>query len=504
MPKTRRTLVALLLSSTITACSAGHTATQSSEYSADEPGTVVIGLSTAPASLDFTTTAGAAIPQALMGNVYEGLVRINQAGRIEASLAQSWDISPDGTQYTFHLREGVRFSNGKLFDASSAKFSIDRVQSDAWTNGLKKHMDVVRSTEALDDHTLRVTLKRRSNSWLWDMGTLVGAMMHPSAVDLLDTQPVGTGPYQVERWAVGESLALKARSDYWGSHPSNERAVLRYFSDPTTLSNAVRSHQVNAVVGLQSPELLDSLRADPNLDVEVGTTNGEVLLSMNNQRAPFSDIRVRQAVMYGVDRQAIIDTTWEGFGVDTGGVPAPPTDPWFYQSDRYPFDPQRARALMEEAGAVGTNVTISVPTLPYATAASELLYSQLSDIGFNVTLESTEFPAVWLSKVLKGQDYDLSLIAHVEARDIPTLFGTPGYYLGYEDARTEAILDQADTVPPEEYVSTMRAAVKRIMEQAAADTLYNLPSIIVSDDVTGIPVNSISDGLLLAPVKKEH
>ncbi|AZA08775.1 ABC transporter substrate-binding protein [Corynebacterium pseudopelargi] len=503
MPQLRTAAAALALTCGIAACSAGETATQTSQYSADTPGTVVIGLSTAPASLDFTTTAGAAIPQALMDNVYEGLVRISQTGRIEAALAQRWEISDDGKTYTFHLRQGVTFSNGEPFDANTAKFSIDRVRSDAWSNGLKSKMDVVDSTRVIDSNTLEVTLKHRSNDWLWNMGTLVGAMMHPAGVDKLESQPIGTGPYEVERWAVGESLALKARADYWGEPAANERAVLRYFGDATALSNAVRTHDVNAVVGLQSPELLDAIRADESLSVEVGTTNGEVLLSMNNQRAPFDDVRVRQAVMYGVDRQAIIDTTWEGYGVDTGGVPAAPTDPWYYESQRFPYDRQRALALMKEANAIGTSITISVPSLPYAQTASELLYSQLSEIGFDVHIESVEFPAVWLSKVYQGKDYDLSLVAHVEARDIPTMFGTAEYYLGFNDAEVQRLLNQADTAAEDDYIPTMQQAIERIVDQAGADTLYNLPSIIVTKDVSGLPVNAVGDGLELAQVRKE-
>ncbi|MBL3950344.1 ABC transporter substrate-binding protein, partial [Bacteroides thetaiotaomicron] len=85
-------------------------------------------------------------------------------------------------------------------------------------------------------------------------------------------------------------------------------------------------------------------------------------------------------------------------------------------------------------------ITISVPSLPYAQVASEMIYSQLRDIGFEFSIESTEFPAVWLAKVLKGKDYDMSIVAHVEPRDIPTLFGNPDYYLGFDDEQVQQLL----------------------------------------------------------------
>ena len=308
----------------------------------------------------------------------------------------------------------------------------------------------------------------------------------------------------VDKWAVGTSLTMVARPDYWGGEIANDRAVFRYFGDAISLTNAVRSGTIDAAIGLQSPELLESLQADNNLVVEVGSTNGEVLLSMNNKRAPFTDVRVRQAVMYGVDRQAIIDTTWEGYGVETGGTPVPPTDPWYTGKSEYQFDPARARELMAEAGAVGTEITLSVPSLPYAQSASEILYSQLSDIGFKVKIESTEFPAVWLAKVLKGKNYDMSLIAHVEPRDIPHLFGNPDYYLGFDSPKVRELLAEADAAPEDEYAELMRQAVAEIMAQAGADTLFNLPMIVVTHNgITGIPRNSVADGLVLSGVKKE-
>ena len=159
---------------------------------------------------------------------------------------------------------------------------------------------------------------------------------------------------------------------------------------------------------------------------------------------------------------------------------------------------------MAEAGAVGTEITLSVPSLPYAQSASEILYSQLSDIGFKVKIESTEFPAVWLAKVLKGKNYDMSLIAHVEPRDIPHLFGNPDYYLGFDSPKVRELLAEADAAPEDEYAELMRQAVTEIMAQAGADTLFNLPMIVVTHNgITGIPRNSVADGLVLSGVKKE-
>lgn len=485
----------------LSACHAGSTATSIGRISGSD--TIVVGTTSAPASLDFTTTGGAAIPQALMSNVYEGLVRITADGEVVPHLATSWEVSEDGTVYTFQLREDVTFSNGDEFTAETAAFSIGYVQ-DNWTNGLAAGMDAVVGTTVLAPHVLQVTLERPSNNWLWSMGTLIGAMMTPNGIDTLATDPVGTGPYTVAQWAVGESITFETRPDYWGPEPENATAAIRYFSDATATTNALQSGDVDLVWAMQAPELLDNL--PDNYDVAVGTTQGELLLSMNNRVAPFDDVRVRQAVMHAVDRRAIIDLVYEGHGTDTGGVPVPPSDPWYGKSDRYPVGPQRARQLLASAGYEPgeAEVTISVPSLPYAEATAEVLYSQLRDVGFDVELKSTEFPAVWLAEVMGDHDYQMSLIAHVEARDIPVLFGNPDYYLGFDSALVREELMLADTGPLSEQAGHMQAAVAEIMDQAGADTLLNVPNIVLSaPGVTGVEPDVVTDALPLAGISRQ-
>ncbi|RNE49608.1 ABC transporter substrate-binding protein [Corynebacterium alimapuense] len=491
---------ALAAALSMSACSAGSTATQVGRIA--DADSLVVGTTGVPASLDFTTTAGAAIPQAMMANIYEGLVRIDDDGQIEPLLATSWEVSEDRTVYTFQLREGVRFSDGSAFTADSAVFSINYVQ-DSWTNGLKSQMAVVSSAKALDEYTLQVSLTQPSHRWLWSMGTLTGAMFSPTGVDQLATNPVGTGPFTLERFAVGESVSLSARADYWGT-PAQQDASIRYFSDATSAVNALRSGDIDVVWSMQAPELLDNLPEE--YDVQVGTTNGEVLLAMNNDSPPFDDPRVRRAAANAVDRDALNLVVWEGLATDTGGAPVPPSDPWFTGDEYLDFNPERARELLAEAGYNSNDnrphITIAVPTLPYAQNISELLYSQLSEVGFEVTLESVEFPAVWLSQVFSEQDYDMSIMAHVEARDLPTLFGDPDYYLGFDNTEVQEQLLAADTQLDE--TSHMISAVETIMAQTGALTVFNQPNIVITaPGITGIEPTVVTDALALAGIDKQ-
>jgi len=448
---------------------------------------VVVAASGAPAGLDFTTTGGAAAPQALVGNVYETLVRIDASGAPVPHLAER--VERDGGTFTFHLRDGVTFANGKPFTADDAAFSIHYVQNE-WTNGLKAQMDPVTGVEVVNERTLRVTVEggtAAEDAWLWSMGTLTGAMMTPAGVDKLATAPLGTGPYTVARFDVGEAIEFDAREDYWGGDVARD-GMIRYFDDPVSAVNALRVGDADMVWGMQAPQLIDTLPED--IRVEVGTTNGEVLLSMNNTRAPFDDPNVRRAVAYAVDRTAVNEVVYNGLATDTGGAPVPPTDPWYPGRDFYPFDPDKARELL--AGRT-PEITITVPNRPYAQEASELLYSQLRDVGFRVRLETVEFPAVWLNQVLKGHDYQASLVAHVEPRDVPMLFGNPDYYLGYDNAVVRERIAAGD----------MAGAVEQIMDDAAALTLANAPNIVLyAPGVSGLDPNVVTDSLPLNEVEK--
>ena len=501
---TRATALAVVAATALAACGAGASNSEGTSGPAPAGGdTITVALTGEPTNLDFTTTAGAAIPQALMSNVYEGLVEIDQEGQIRPLLAESWEVSEDGTTYTFQLRPGATFSNGEAFTAEDVKFSIERVQSDAWVSSLKSQMDVVESVTVASDTEVEVHLARPSHAWLFAMGTLVGAMFDPSGVDDLANEAVGTGPFTVAEWRRGESITLAAREDYWGEGPDVDTAVLRYFADAVATTNALRAGDVDVVYNMQAPELVETFEGDDAFQVLEGTSNGEIVLSMNNKAAPFDDVRVRRAVMHAIDRQAVIDTAWNGYGTMVGAA-VPPTDPYYEDLNGvYPYDPERARELLAEAGyADGLDITFTVPTRPYATAVSEIVVSQLAEVGIDARIESAEFPAVWLDQVFTRHDYQMSVVLAVEARDFLNIFNNPDYYIGYDNTRIAPLATAADAaVDEDEYIATMKEIVRIVTEDAAADTLFLFPNIVIAKaDVTGLPANSVTEALDLTEV----
>ena len=487
----------------VSACSAGSTGAgaDSTGSGVELPDEIVVAITGTPVNLDFTTTSGAAIPQAMMANVYEGLVELDQSGEIQPLLAESWETSNDGATYTFKLQEGVTFSNGAEFTAEDVKFSIERVQSDAWTNGLKSKMDIVEAVSVLDATTVSVDLAKPSQSWLYNMTTLVGAMFDEDSVANLAAEPIGTGPFAVAAWNQGQTIELSAREDYWAEAAKVGKVTLRYFADAVATTNALQAGDVDVVYNMQAPELLGTFKDNSDFQVLEGSSNGEIVLSMNNRTAPFDDVRVRQAVMHAIDRQAVVDTAWSGYGTVVG-APVPPTDPYYEDlNDVYPYDPAKAKELLAEAGVGKLDITFTIPSRPYATAVSEIVVSQLAEVGINATIETAEFPAVWLDKVFTKHDYQMSVVLAVEGRDLLTMFNNPDYYLGYDNTAVAPVAAAADAADDAGYVDGMKEVVRLITDDAAADALFIFPNIVLAKSgVTGVPANSVTEALDVAGI----
>ncbi|MGW6199772.1 ABC transporter substrate-binding protein [Kribbella sp. NPDC055110] len=484
----------------VTACSAGSGTSSGSSPGADQ--TLSIGLVAEPASLDFTTTDGAAIPQVLLGNVYETLVKQDDSGKIVPSLAKSWTVSPDRKTYTFDLVDNAKFTNDKQFTANDAVFSINRVKT-AWTTSLKAAMDVVSQAKALSPTQLQVTLAKPSNDWLFRMTTRIGAMFSESGVSALATAPVGSGPFKFSKWNRGDSIVMVRNETYWGSKPYFQQVTLKYFKDATALNNALLTGTINVISTVQAPEALSQFTSNDKYQVIEGTTNGEVLLSFNNSLPLFKDVRTRQAIRMAIDHKALLDTCWAGRGKLIGSM-VPPTDPWYEDlTGVAPYDLAKAKSLLQASGAAGKTLRLRLPTLPYATSCGQVVKSQLEQAGLKVTIDQLEFPAAWLTTVFKNADYDLSIIAHVEPRDLGAVFGNPKYYTRYDDPTLQGYLAAADSGDEAAQVDNMKKAARRLSEQAAGDWLFLLPNLMVADkSIKGLPTNAITENFDLSKLAR--
>jgi peptide/nickel transport system substrate-binding protein len=481
----RRLLACIVVLTVVSACGQG---------AADDPDTTLsIGATAEPPTLDPTVSSAAAIPQVLLYNVYEGLVKLDGKGRIRPLLARSWQESADRTTYTFHLQPGVRFSNGDRLTSADVVYSFKRVIAPASNHPFKSQMAPVRTITANGPDTVVVHLKQPSNNWLFSLTGTVGIIFDRNAIGKIATDPVGSGPYTFSSWIRGTSITLSRNNHYWGKRAKMATVVFRYFTDPNAMNNYLLTDQLDVISNVQAPQTIPEFSDKSKFVVDDGTTNGEVVLAMNNSRGPLRSKLVRQAINYAIDRKDLVKTAWAGYGQLIGSM-VPPTDPWYQDlSNHYPYDPGKAKRLLARAGYKhGFSLQLKLPTLPYATAAGQVVESQLRQVGIHVHISELEFPARWLDVVFTKADYDLSIVAHVEPRDI-VQYGNPNYYWHYRSPQVARWLAEADAGTAGQQITLMRRVARRISDDAASDWLFLLPNLMVErKGVTGIPVNAIS------------
>ncbi|MCL2785046.1 MAG: ABC transporter substrate-binding protein [Propionibacteriaceae bacterium] len=452
--------------------------------------TLTVGMTLEPGTLDLSVSDAASIPQLLLYNVYETLVKMDSSGSIEPLLADSYDVSEDSKTYTFHLNGKAKFASGTPVDADAVVASIDRMR-DGTSQILKSHMEIVTSVTAVDPATVTVTLREPSNFWLFNMTSTAGIIVDPATEDMA-TAPMGSGPYVYDSWVKGDRITLKKSSDYWGAKPYYDTVVFRYISDPNAMVSAMLSGDLDIVGEMTSPDSLAQFSDTSKYTIIEGTTNGEVVLGFNHARPALQDVLVRQAICHAIDRQGLVDTVWGGYG-ELIGTMVVPTDPYYEDlSQVYPYDPDLAKELLAKAGVSNLTLALRIPITPYTSPAATFIASQLGDIGISVTVEELDFSSRWLPEVFLDGDYDMTIVSHVEPRDI-VMFADPGYYWNYDNPDFQALIRAADAASPDNFITYMKLAGQMLADDAAADWLFVFPNLLVARaGITGVSQNATS------------
>ncbi|WP_342371696.1 ABC transporter substrate-binding protein [Propioniciclava soli] len=453
--------------------------------------TLVIGATAEPPTLDPTASPAAAIPQALLYNVYETLLRVDAEGALRPLLAQRWDLTPDRLTYTFTLNPAAHFSDGSPVTAEAVAQNIDRIRTDPGiASRLKGVMAVVEEVTAVDAGTLQVRLARPSNLWLYEMSSTPGVVINPAGFGGAASATAGSGPFTVTRWTPGDAIVMARNENYWGTPANFDEVTIRYILDANALNAAMLSGQIDVIANLQAPDALPQFADPARFTVVEGTTNGEVVLGVNNANPVLADPRVRKALTMAIEKRALVDTVWAGKGTVIGTMSVP-TDPYYEDlSGLHAYDPDAARALLAEAGHPALTLRLRPAALPYATRAAQFVASQLAAVGVTAQVEEVQFPARWIETVYGNADYDLTIVSHVEARDLIT-FANPDYYWRYANPEFDALVRAADEADPADYVDGMRAAARFLGEDAAAIWLFVLPNLVITRaGITGVPPNA--------------
>jgi peptide/nickel transport system substrate-binding protein len=447
-----------------------------------------IGLQLEPPTLDLTASPAAAIPQVLLYNVYETLVRLEADGSITGLLADTWEISDDGLTYTFHLQDGVTFHNDDSMTAADVVFSINNVLNSE-AHPFKTTLAPITGIEATDGSTVVMTLGQVSANLLFFLTQGQGVVLNESAIGTIENSPVGTGPFTFGSWTVGDSIVIERNDGYWGTPALLETVTFKYINDPNALNNAMLGDQLDILAGVSAPELLAGFETDDRFEVLTGLTYGEIVLSLNGRRAPFDDVRVRQAVTHAINRQDVVDLAYSGYGTVIGSF-STPLDPWYKDlTGVYPFDQDKARQLLADAEATDITLEMVLPPVSYAARSGEIIASQLAEVGITVNITNVEW-GVWLEDVFRNYDFDMSIVSHVEPLDLAQ-YGNAEYYWGNDSPDVAPLLAQADAEPDATARNALYGQVlDEITAQAADNWLFVLPALsVIREGVTGYKID---------------
>ena len=443
--------------------------------------TAVLGMVLEPSpGLDPTSASAASIGEIVHYNVFEGLTKINMDGSVTPLLAQRWDIDPDGKSYTFHLRQGVKFHDGQPFTSADVKFSFERAKAPGSTNKAKKAVfDNISRIDTPDPLTVIAVLNRPDGNFLFRMGENTAVILNAASAATAATKPVGTGPYRFDSWAKGASITLVKDEGYrFAPAVKLKKVTFRFISDPAAQVAALLAGDIDGMPRFGAIQSLKQFEYDPRYTVVAGGTEGKTILSINNKKKPFDDVRVRRALAAAIDRKAVIDGSSEGYGKPIGSHMVPSDAGYIDLTGVNPYNPERARALLKEAGvATPLNVTLTLPPPEYARKGGEIIASELAKVGINAKIENVEW-AQWLSGAFKG-NFDLTVISHVEPLDFDR-YADPAYYWGYDSATFDGLLSKYNaTTDAKGRLKLLGDLQRQLATDAVNVYLYQLPQFAV-------------------------
>lgn len=434
-----------------------------------------------PPGLDPTANTAAAIDRVVYANIFEGLVKVDPSGGFIPGLAESWQVSADGLTYTFSLRKKVVFHNGEAFNAATAKWNLERAAQPDSGNPHPEYFNGVASIETPDSHTLTIRLKAVDALFIAHMAEGDAVMLPMQNDGDAKSNPIGTGPFKFVNWVRGDRVEMARFDGYWNPVlPYLDRVTFRFISDPAAQIAALKAGDIDVIGYVAAPESAMMLEKDDRFKVYAGTTTGEVIMSTNNQAAPFDNLLVRRAMAHAIDRQAVVDLVMFGYGTPIGSHWSPSTPYYRDLTGRFPYDPEKARALLKEAGYPdGFEATIKLPAIySYSKRAGEVITDMLGKVGIDLTIEIVEW-GQWIDRIFKKKEFQLTMIGHVEAWDIG-IYAKPDYYFQYDSQPFRDAYAKALAAPDESGKAEWFGRCQEIIaDDAVNGYLFSAPSLPV-------------------------
>ena len=454
---------------------------------------VVVAQARDPLSLDPALATSSEAAQ-IVSQIFEPLVRrANPSRGVKPCLATRWQVSKDGLRWLFHLRRGVHFHDGTVFDADAVVFSFERQRDLAhpffrkgFAYGKTTFGHIVR-TRKIERFTVEIQTRRPFAPFLATLATYPVGIVNPREFRLRGdkARPIGTGPYRFVRWRRGDRIVLARNVGYWGGTPKVKRLVFAVIPGAQQRLNGLESGTVDMIFGLQ-PKLRPLVQLHPDLRLLSAGAPNIAYLAMNTRRPPFDDIRVRRAVNYAIDKRLIVKLGYEGLARSADGPL--PAEMWSHLggAPRYSYNPGRARRLLREAGfPKGQGFILRVmttprPYLPSPKLVARIIARNLLQVGIRVEIVARPH-AEHVAALHKGA-FDLGILGWV------TDNGDPDNFLYVLLDRDNIASGQNVAFFNDLRVHRLLTSARQEMRRRAREILYQTAQKIIADEAPWVPL----------------
>ena len=421
----------------------------------------------------------------VMFNVFEGLVKPDSSGNYVNAVASDVSISEDGLTYTFTLRDGVVFHNGETCTTEDVLYSFETCAATSWTSAVVEALSAVTDLRAEGNQVI-VTLNAPNPDFLSYVSSV---SIVPAGYDQQATQPVGTGPFKFVSRSVQENIILERHEDYYGTPAYLDRVTYRIYEDSNALFTALNSGALDLVAHLTSDQVSNLTNG---YEVLEGTMNLVQALYLNNAVEPFNDVRVRQALCYAVDVDAMLALTADGHGTKVGSSMYPAFTKYFDASlaDAYPHDVEKAKALLAEAGYPdGFSFTITVPSnyQPHVDTA-EVLVEQLSQVGITAQIDLVDWNN-WLEDVYGNRNFETTVVGFDSS-----ILNASGMLARWVTGSDQNMINYSDPDYDAAY-----AAAQATVDDAEQTAYYKECLQILSDTAANVYLQDLADFVALNP-----
>ncbi len=447
-------------------------------------GEIVVGIQQDLDSLDPHKAVAAGTTEVLF-NVFEGLVKPDSTGNLIPAVANSYEISSDGKQYTFVLRDGIKFHNGEVVTVEDIVYSVKR------SAGLLDTVDpsiVIESAllnisevNAVDEKTVEIKLKEGDTELL----PYLTLAIIPKEYDQADTKPMGTGPFRFVSYQPLQSLVVEKFEEYWGDAAYLDKVTFKIVANTNSAFLELQGGTIDIYPYLtsdQAESLKDTLR------IEEGNMNLVQGLFLNNKKAPFDNQKVREALNYAIDKQGILDMVAAGSGDIIGSNMFSGFTKYYVEElkNYYSYDVEKAKELLKEAGYDGTlSFTITVPSnYQYHVDTAQVISEQLALAGIKANIQTVEWSA-WLDDVYSKRNYEATIIgldSNLAARNLMERYASTASnnFVNYQNAEYDKELAAAIGAIDETQKIESYKKLQRILTETSASIYLQDPPLLVA------------------------